>query len=59
MNETYEGNAVTVQVLSCQRCNSNHELKFSKLDNPRDDYNYWAMCPVKNQPLTMMVVNTP
>lgn len=58
VNETYKKDNVIVDIISCQRCGNNHErLDFRKLDNPRDEYSFWAMCPVKNQPLTMSVVS--
>lgn len=58
INETYKKDNVIVDIISCQRCGDNHNrLVFMRLDNPRDEYNFWAMCPVKNQPLTMRVVS--
>lgn len=45
-------------IKNCQRCGKDHVfLLFSKLDNPADEWGWWAMCPVKNQPILMMVIH--
>ncbi len=38
----------------CQRCGGNHEmLRFAPLNNPVDEYAWWALCPTTKQPLLM------
>lgn len=45
-----------VNVKHCQRCGTNHNnLKFLELFNPVDDWKYWAMCPVMDQPILLKI----
>lgn len=46
-----------VVVVDCQRCGMTHVLNFKPLDNPVDEYNWWTMCPTKQQPILMQVTD--
>ena len=44
-------------VKKCQRCGRDHPgLTFCALDNPVDDFCWWAMCPNKGQPILQKVI---
>jgi len=45
-----------IKVKSCARCGKDHEVEMFSLDK-HPDYNHWAMCPNKNQPILINVVN--
>lgn len=41
----------------CQRCGQDHkDLQFASLDNAIDEWQWWAMCPVKQQPILLCAV---
>lgn len=45
-----------IDVKSCQRCGTSHEqLEFKPLHNPADDFHWWAMCPLINEPILLRV----
>lgn len=47
---------LVVTVRSCQRCGNDHvNLSFVPLDNPADEWDWWAMCPIKAQPILLKV----
>ncbi len=47
---------MNVTINKCQRCGNVHELlTFSSLDNPTDNFKYFALCPINNQPILMAI----
>ena len=48
------------KVWGCQRCGRDHEdLEFEELKNPADEWKFWAMCPLTNQPVLLCIVESP
>lgn len=45
-----------VDVRQCQRCGHDHEVEARPLSNPTDQFTFWAMCPVKDEPLRIAVI---
>ena len=43
-------------VKGCQRCGTDHEIEFRHLTNPADEWNWWGVCPVTNEPVLMRFV---
>lgn len=55
---TWNQTGFSVNVSRCQRCGQDHVgMHFMPLDNPADEYKHWAMCPVKTQPILLMVTD--
>lgn len=46
----------TVALLrGCQRCGQDHsKLKFQPLTNPVDSFEWWALCPVTQEPILLL-----
>lgn len=45
-----------VNVNQCQRCGNDHPaMVFWELTNPADNYKYWALCPVTDEPVMLAV----
>lgn len=50
------------EIFNCARCGGSHEhVKFNRftypiVDDNEDTWEYWAMCPVVNEPIIMMRV---
>ena len=44
-------------VKDCSRCGKDHaDLKFRKFHKPAGEYQYWAMCPNRQEPVLLAVV---
>jgi len=47
-------------VTGCARCGMEHKnLKFERLSNPADEYNYWSICPNTGQHIFIRVFEGP
>ena len=45
-----------VDVNSCARCGMNHEgIKFKKIENPSDGYEWFGTCPTTGQPVMLKI----
>ena len=53
MNPFPADQVFSVKVERCQRCRENHRIDMSQLANPADEYGWWGMCPITNQPVLM------
>ena len=43
-----------VNVLNCARCGQKHmDMEFKELTERRSVYKFWAMCPVKKEPILL------
>ena len=50
-------NGFRTDVKGCARCGQDHDdVEFFPLTNPADDWNFWRMCPVRNEPLMAAIV---
>ncbi len=47
---------MNIMVRQCQRCGQDHEMDFAPLANPVDEYAWWGMCPVIEQPVLLAIV---
>lgn len=49
--------AFKTTITGCARCGMEHKyLKFERLDNPTDNYEWWSICPSTGQPILLSVV---
>jgi len=59
MSDPYENGYVT-DLSDCARCGGIHDnLEFKPLQNPADDWRFWAMCPETDQPVLGAIVSGP
>lgn len=45
-----------VNLVNCQRCGLNHNMKTEVLLNPADEYKWWGMCENTNQPVLVCLI---
>lgn len=46
-----------INVRCCARCQGNHlMLAYAKLDNPSDEFHFFAVCPTKRQPILVQII---
>lgn len=43
-------------IVSCARCEKDHEVEVKEFTNPPPNYTHWALCPNLQEPILIKVV---
>ena len=48
-----------VRISECQRCGRPHDLEFTPLNHPVDEFRHWSTCPYTSQPVLLALAAEP